>query len=46
MTEIEAKEIFSAYGLPTVTTKLATSEGEAVKHAEEIGYPVIKSCLA
>lgn len=41
MTEIEAKEIFSAYGLPTVTTKLATSEGEAVKHAEEIGYPVV-----
>ena len=41
MTEIEAKEIFSAYGLPTVTTKLATSEDEAVKHAEEIGYPVV-----
>lgn len=41
MTEVESKEIFKAYGLPTVDTKLATSEDEAVKFAEEIGYPVV-----
>jgi acetyltransferase len=41
LTEIESKQIFSAYGLPTVQTQLATSEDEAVKMAEEIGYPVV-----
>lgn len=41
LTEIESKKIFSAYGLPVVQTELAASEDEAVKMAEEIGYPVV-----
>jgi len=41
LTEIESKKIFSAYGLPVVQTELATSEDEAAKMAEEIGYPVV-----
>lgn len=41
LTEIESKEIFKAYGLPTVQTHLATSEDDAVQKAEEIGYPVV-----
>lgn len=41
MTEIESKAVFKAYNLPTVKTKLATSEEEAVKFAQEIGYPIV-----
>ncbi|MDF1520214.1 MAG: acetate--CoA ligase family protein [Brevefilum sp.] len=41
LTEIESKKIFKSYGLPTVQTELATSEEEAVRMAEEIGYPVV-----
>ncbi|MEA3326461.1 MAG: acetate--CoA ligase family protein [Chloroflexota bacterium] len=41
LTEVESKRIFSAYGLPIVRTELARSEEEAVKLAEEIGYPVV-----
>ena len=41
MTEIESKKIFTAYGLPVVKTEMATSEDEAVKMADEIGYPVV-----
>lgn len=41
LTEIESKRIFSAYGLPVVSTVLATSEDNAVKLAEANGYPVV-----
>lgn len=41
LTEFESKQLLAAYGIPTVTTRLATSEAEAVKIAEEIGYPVV-----
>jgi acetyltransferase len=41
LTEIESKRIFKAYGLPVVSTELATSEDEAVKLAEANGYPVV-----
>ena len=41
LTEIEAKEIFKAYGMPITQVKLATSEEDAVKFAEKIGYPVV-----
>jgi acetyltransferase len=46
LTEIEAKEVFSAYGLPVTTTKLAKSEDEAVKLAQEIGYPVVMKIVS
>ncbi len=41
LTEFESKQIFAAYGIPTVDTRLASSSDEAVKNAEEIGYPVV-----
>jgi acetyltransferase len=41
LTEFEAKQLLAAYGIPTVETRVATSETEAVKCAEEIGYPVV-----
>ncbi len=46
LTEIEAKQVFSAYGLPVTRTKLATSEDEAVKLAQEIGYPVVMKIVS
>jgi acetyltransferase len=41
LTEFESKELLKAYGIPTVETRIATSEQEAVKAADEIGYPVV-----
>jgi acetyltransferase len=41
LTEFESKQLLAAYGIPTVETRIATSETEAVKCAEEIGYPVV-----
>ena len=41
LTEIESKQILSYYGIPTVETRAARNEDEAVKHASEIGYPVV-----
>lgn len=39
--EHESKQILAEYGLETTEAHLATSEGEAVKIADEIGYPVV-----
>ncbi len=41
LTEIEAKEVFAAYGLPVTKTFLARTEDEAVRMATEVGYPVV-----
>jgi acetyltransferase len=41
LTEIESKQILSFYGIPIVETRAAKNEDEAVKHASEIGYPVV-----
>ena len=41
LTEFEAKQIFNAYGIPTVVTQLAANVQEAVTLAEAIGYPVV-----
>jgi len=41
LTEYEAKEVLSAYGIPTVETRVATTPEEAVEAAEAIGYPVV-----
>jgi len=40
LTEIESKEILSAYGIPVNRTGMATSAEEAIRLAQEIGYPV------
>ena len=39
--ETEAKTICMEYGIPVTRFKLAKNEEEAVKFAEEIGFPVV-----
>ncbi len=46
VTEIEAKQIFEAYKIPTANSKLAKTEDEAVKLAKEIGYPVVMKIVS
>jgi acetyltransferase len=41
LTEFESKQLLASYGIPTVETRIAASEAEAVKQAEAIGYPVV-----
>lgn len=41
LTEFESKQLLSTYGMPVVDTHIARSEDEAVKCAEETGYPVV-----
>jgi len=40
LTEIEAKELFLAYGIPVNPTQIAISEDEAVCKSQETGFPV------
>jgi acetyltransferase len=46
LTETEAKQIFSAYGLPIAQTRLAKSENEAVELAKLIGFPVVMKIIS
>jgi acetyltransferase len=39
-TEVEAKQLLAAYGIPTVETRVAASEAKAVEIAKELGFPV------
>jgi acetyltransferase len=41
LTESESKQLLSSYGIPVVETRVAATEGEAVKHADDLGYPVV-----
>lgn len=41
LTEMESKQLLAAYGIPTVETRTAHSEAEAVACADAIGYPVV-----
>jgi acetyltransferase len=41
LTELESKQLLAAYGLPVVRTVVATTEEEAKRVADEIGYPVV-----
>jgi acetyltransferase len=41
LTEVESKQVLAAYGIPTVETKVAASEGEAAAAASAIGFPVV-----
>jgi acetyltransferase len=41
LTEYESKQLLAAYGIPTVETRIAVTEEDAVKAAEEIGFPVV-----
>lgn len=46
LTEVEAKQVFQAYGLNVAATQLAKSEEEAVKLANKIGYPVVMKIVS
>ncbi len=46
LTEIEAKKVFEAYGMPTTRIGLAKSEEEAVKLSKEIGYPTVMKIVS
>jgi len=46
LTELESKQVFSAYGLDITHAKIATSEAEAVAIAEEIGYPIVMKIVS
>lgn len=41
LTEAESKQILALYGIPTVETRVATSQAEAALWAREIGFPVV-----
>jgi len=46
LTEVEAKQVFSLYGLPVTATELASTEEEAVRLAEKIGFPVVMKIVS
>ncbi len=46
LTEIESKQVFEAYGLPTAKTILSTTEEEAVSQAKKIGFPVVMKIVS
>jgi acetyltransferase len=41
LTEFESKQLLSCYGIPTVETRIAKTQDDAVKAADAIGYPVV-----
>ena len=41
LTELESKQVLHDLGIPTTLGQLATSEEEAVRAAEAMGYPVV-----
>ena len=41
LTEYESKQLLAAYGIPSVETRLATTEDAAVAEAASLGYPVV-----
>ena len=41
LTEYESKQLLKAYGIPTVETRIAVTEDEAVQAAQEIGFPTV-----
>ena len=41
LTEHESKQILRAYGIPTVETRVARTEAQALKQAARVGYPVV-----
>jgi acetyltransferase len=41
LTEAESKKVLALYSIPTVETRIARTEAEAISNAKEIGYPVV-----
>ncbi|MEA5098507.1 MAG: bifunctional acetate--CoA ligase family protein/GNAT family N-acetyltransferase [Burkholderiaceae bacterium] len=46
LTEPEAKDVFAAYGIPIVETRVAATPEEAIKVASKIGFPVAVKILS
>ena len=46
LTEIEAKQVFKAYGLLVTDTQLAKSEDEAVALAKKVGFPIVMKIVS
>jgi acetyltransferase len=46
LTEVEAKHVFKAYGLPVTPTELAKTEEDAIRMAKEIGYPIVMKIVS
>jgi acetyltransferase len=45
LTEAEAREVLESYRIPTIKTLVAASPQEAVKQAEQLGFPVVLKIL-
>jgi acetyltransferase len=41
LTEFESKDVLAAYGIPTLPSRIASTEEQAVEAAESMGYPVV-----
>ena len=41
LTELESKQVLHDLGIPTTLGQLATSEEDAVRAADAIGYPIV-----
>jgi len=41
LNEYESKQLLATYGIPTVDTRIARTEDEAVKEARAIGFPIV-----
>ncbi|MCX6633226.1 MAG: bifunctional acetate--CoA ligase family protein/GNAT family N-acetyltransferase [Candidatus Solibacter sp.] len=41
LTEFESKQVLAAYGIPVAKTIVAANRADAVKAADEIGYPIV-----
>jgi len=46
LTELESKQILSAYGIPTVESRIAQTAEAAMAWADTIGYPVVVKLLS
>lgn len=46
LTEIEAKKVFAIYDMPVTRNVLSTSEDEAVRFANQIGYPIVMKIVS
>jgi acetyltransferase len=46
LNEVESKQLLAAYAIPAVETHTALSEDDAVKQAEQLGFPVAVKLLS
>ncbi len=46
LSDMEARQVIEAYGLPTPDSRLASSADEAVSNAANIGYPVVMKIVS